>query len=462
MDASIVMKLATYDVKSIARDLQKAVSDSVVSGEDYDFLFTAYLLIKFKDTEITEDSIASLSVPDYTKSDLCKVIPLIDSIKNVVSDEELLAFFLYAEAPNSEKLLYPNSSVVSLSTELLKVGSKTSCCELGNTHGEFIREAYIRGVNEVAVTDNADALTYLRADVLGCTLTEFDESKKYDANLYITGQISANISESEHRIIRMLAESEANAVVFVPSAVTFTNAPDVVRTRNFISKSAASVIQMTAGICNYTHASTCLIVLGANSDSIRFVNAQDIYSGKHRDVYLADSDIKDIISAVNSDTDISVIVSCDDLTNTNYELLPSKYTNIPEVKNAMKLIDATVHMYYSAKLENAKSAKNAIYFVGKRVRLFDPDVELPRSAVVVDLNPEKILAKYAYYFFNSPIGNDVINHGGSGVTNILHHRDVENLDIPTMSIKEQQELITKADSLVNTIEEAQADLDSLF
>lgn len=128
----------------------------------------------------------------------------------------------------------------------------------------------------------------------------------------------------------------------------------------------------------------------------------------------------------------------------------------------MKLIDATVHMYYSAKLENAKSAKNAIYFVGKRVRLLDQDVELPRSAVVVDLNPEKILAKYAYYFFNSPIGNDVINHGGSGVTNILHHRDVENLDIPDMSIEEQQELITKADNLVHTIEDAQAELDRLF
>ena len=280
--------------------------------------------------------------------------------------------------------------------------------------------------------------------------------------VYITGQISANISESEHRIIRMLAESEANAVVFVPSAVTFTNAPDVVWTRNFIYKYVASVIQMTAGICNYSHASICLIVLGANSDNIRFVNAQDIYSGKHRDVYLADSDIKDIIASANSDTEISVTVSCDELIKNNYELLPSTYTNVPEVKNAMKLIDATVQMYYSAKLENAKSAKNAIYFVGKRVRLFDPDVELQRSAVVVDLNPEKILAKYAYYFFNSPIGNDVINHGGSGAVNILHHRDVENLDIPAMSIEEQQELITKADNLVHTIEEAQADLDSLF
>lgn len=454
MNIDIVKELVSRDISSVRWKIANAIRDGHKTDSAQDLLIATYAALT--------DGAASPDLPDTVKAEVSKYSDIAGSINDTIDRDDLLAFLLYAEYDDGLKMAEPSSSVSTLAANLLNICADDVCAELGNTHGVLVRDLFVRGVNTLYVTDAADVLTYLRADILGVTIKKYDRSVKYTKLIGITPIYSGKLDDSYTSMIDVIKSSDAESALFVPSGFTVDPSRFCVEFRKSILDKLTCVVTLPHGICQKSMVNTSLLVLGRDSDSVTMVDAREIYSGDRRNLYLSNLDISKILDASKYSTGISCISTNTEIAQSYYVISPSKYINIPEVKNAMKLIDFINQIYISKNIEDAKDCKNAVVIFGSRVLMYDPNEEYPKAAYVVDLDSEKLLAKYVYYFLTSPNGKAVRQSASTSVTGILRKSEIESLDIPVVPVAEQIAIIEKAEQLEKTISDAQLELDNLF
>lgn len=107
------------------------------------------------------------------------------------------------------------------------------------------------------------------------------------------------------------------------------NEPDSELRKELIEKGVVEgIIQLPERLLSNTGISLTVLILSGNNDFIRMVDASQIVTKGRRQNTLEQKDIKDILEAYSTDTDISKKVSKEEISKQEYILTPNRYLDL--------------------------------------------------------------------------------------------------------------------------------------
>ena len=149
-------------------------------------------------------------------------------------------------------------------------------------------------------------------------------SRRYSSNWLFATAVMNNLSE------------RGKAVVCVTPNATF-GAVDAEVRRYFIENGfLEAVIALPANLLEGTAIQILMLVLSHGNTKVSFIDASEVMTVGRRKNSLSDTNISTIIDAIAKDTEISKVITNEQIAESKYELHPSRYlTKLPKIKNGV-------------------------------------------------------------------------------------------------------------------------------
>jgi type I restriction-modification system DNA methylase subunit len=302
-------------------------------------------------------------------------------------------------------------------------------------------------------------------------------------------------------------------VVSVLSYGSLVNRPDAELRKNLLSEHVIeTIIALPERLFSGTSIKTYLVVFSHNNTSINMIDASNLFTAGRRINTIDNADIKRILDVVGTESEISKVVSYDEIETETFSLDPLRYTTKEELFDNDKELGAFLKSIRRASRVSADeldelvtngetnnkiitmgdiqdstlsiSLKSLIEFPEKSEKFIvnKNDILISRSA-----NPEFKVAIYdgnedckaiavgnlyaitvdenvldSYYllaFLNSKLGQARLSANSSGSTlRVLPVEGINNVKIPMVSIEGQKEIASKAEKLTSEIKNLKAKL----
>lgn len=139
------------------------------------------------------------------------------------------------------------------------------------------------------------------------------------------------------KIIEELNENGKAVVIMTNGSVS--NITDMKIKKYFIENGyIETIISLPANLFNSTTIPTTLMVLSKNNKKVRMVDASRQYQQERRRNIMSDENIDNILQSVHSDTEISIVVSNEEIIENDANLNPRRYIDKPiEYQNGVAL-----------------------------------------------------------------------------------------------------------------------------
>lgn len=132
---------------------------------------------------------------------------------------------------------------------------------------------------------------------------------------------------------------DGKVVAFFSEGCMFTNQDREVRKYLVHNGLVEAVIALPAKMYSYTSIKSVMVVLSRGNKEVKMVDASDIFTPGRRQNEFSEENIEVIIAAYNHPGEKSVCVTVDDLSKSDYTLLPTRFLAVPEaaIKNGRPL-----------------------------------------------------------------------------------------------------------------------------
>lgn len=133
--------------------------------------------------------------------------------------------------------------------------------------------------------------------------------------------------------------ADGKVVAFFSEGCMFTNQDREVRKYLVHNGLVEAVIALPAKMYSYTSIKPVMVVLSRGNKEVKMVDASDMFTPGRRQNEFSEENIEAIIDAYNHPGEKSVCVTVDDLSKSDYTLLPTRFLAVPEaaIKNGKPL-----------------------------------------------------------------------------------------------------------------------------
>lgn len=309
-------------------------------------------------------------------------------------------------------------------------------------------------------------------------------------------------------------QQDGTAVVLLSNGATWNSLDNQIRRDLIRQKVIKAVISLPDKIIRGTNCPTTLLVLKRNSPTISMIDASNIFTSSRRFNFFEENEINKILSLLDTNTDISKVVSIEDLQKEDFILNPIRYTDNQTLRNTVPLKDLLIAPLTRGKnitavnLDIASTSKNKHYNFLTLSNICDGHIEDNLTAIadinlntdkyfvnnqdmvisksgpfktavmdksnilsktiasdnmyILKLDTEKINPYYLKAFFESEAGQKALKKVSSGTTtNILTKEQLENLPIPLIPLAEQDKIANEYKHIENEIIKLKQSLDIL-
>lgn len=386
MDKKLYETLRTIDTSELAFSLASRLRDNESSVmyhcKSVVIAYALYMATEYSvnDFKGLDDFVEATNIPSKVKSVLVRHA---DSVWEIVKDlngkyppDDLLAFILF----NNEMEDYKSGdcstplSISKLACSILDVKDSDVILDLCSGKGNFISEAYESAPNAsyigVELNYASIDIAQIRSSILSdnidlemCDALEFRVREKTDkafSNFPFNIRTPA-MSECKKRLqdecdlpedaiqrassdwvfITTLVEQikeNGKAVVITTNGSTWNSSDKNIR-QYFIEKGLIeAVIALPARLFTTTSIPTTMMVFSKNNQSVRLVDAQDMFEKTRKCNIMSDNDIAKIMNMLEQDSEKSVLKTYKEFAENEYVLNATRYLETtPEVKNGVEL-----------------------------------------------------------------------------------------------------------------------------
>lgn len=296
-----------------------------------------------------------------------------------------------------------------------------------------------------------------------------------------------------------LNTSMPGKTVFLMTNAGTYNSSDAQFRRELIEKRMIeSIIQLPANLMSSTAIPLTLIVLSENNEGIKMVDASEIFTSGRRKNTLEESDIEQILKAYDTETEISRIVSDEEIKHKDYIINPSRYIGVEDLENGIELgeiaskisrgsmikssqldelvseedtpfhylmlqniqdgiIDESLPSLvklnkdlekYCIKNNNLIISKNAPFKVAMAKVSEEEQILANGNLYFIDLNAQKVNPTFVLAYFLSEEGQAQLNQFSKGsVMKNISIKDLKKVQIPNLNKSEQDRIAEKYEEL---------------
>ena len=332
---------------------------------------SAYLALQASSTDekSLESTINKLNIADAIKNflleNLDEWIEASILLQNHLTDSELRDLVLSTtESLQANRLKGESSSpdsICRLATRLLDITANDRVADLGCGNGAFMTYAALNtpvqhfygvDVNKLSVV-----LSTLKADVMGSNATielgdmlEITSLRSFDkvfsqypfgmrpSHMHGNGQYYEMIRSGKEGIGRPASSDwifnklafdslteNGKAVVVMTNGATFNGGDEQARKYFVDNNMIEAIIALPARLFSGASISTTLMVLSKNQDSIRMVDATDLFIDGRRVNTMDNDQVEEIVTRLSSDCKNSRLVTASEIASTDYNLFPPRY-----------------------------------------------------------------------------------------------------------------------------------------
>lgn len=132
---------------------------------------------------------------------------------------------------------------------------------------------------------------------------------------------------------------DGKVVAFFSAGCMFTNQDREVRKYLVHNGLVEAVIALPAKMYSYTSIKPVMVVLSRGNKEVKMVDASDMFTPGRRQNEFSEENIEAIIAAYNHSGEKSVWITVDELSKSDYTLLPTRFLAVPEaaIKNGKPL-----------------------------------------------------------------------------------------------------------------------------
>lgn len=315
-------------------------------------------------------------------------------------------------------------------------------------------------------------------------------------------------------VIQRLKEN-GKGIILLPNRCAFSQMRLHREAREFFINHGLieSVISLPKRMFHFTNVSLLLVVLSFGNQSIRFVDATEVYERGRRINRFSEKNLETILNALNQDTDISMLVSKNEIEEKDFSIYPKDYVISKEEFSLsseygalMPMKDLTLSISRGApimasSLDQLNSEENTGFdyitlsdiqdgIVGKNLKHLtsipkgyekylvknesiilskvgkpakfaivhvpeDCQIMATGNLFVLELNREKINPYYMLAFFDSPEGNRILNHYYDGMTiPSIRIQSLKKIEIPVPPMEKQKIVAEKYKQCQNDLVKA--------
>lgn len=296
-----------------------------------------------------------------------------------------------------------------------------------------------------------------------------------------------------------LNTSMPGKTVFLMTNAGTYNSSDAQFRRELIEKRMIEgIIQLPANLMSSTAIPLTLIVLSENNEGIKMVDASEIFTSGRRKNTLEESDIEQILKAYDAETEISRIVSDEEIKHKDYIINPSRYIGVEDLENGIELgeiaskisrgsmikssqldelvseedtpfhylmlqniqdgiIDESLPSLvkldkdlekYCIKNNNLIISKNAPFKVALAKVSEEEQILANGNLYFIDLNTHKVNPTFVLAYFLSEEGQAQLNQFSKGsVMKNISIKDLKKVQIPNLNKSEQNRIAEKYEEL---------------
>lgn len=296
-----------------------------------------------------------------------------------------------------------------------------------------------------------------------------------------------------------LNTSMPGKTVFLMTNAGTYNSSDAQFRRELIEKRMIeSIIQLPANLMSSTAIPLTLIVLSENNEGVKMVDASEIFTSGRRKNTLEESDIEQILKAYDTETEISRIVSDEEIKHKDYIINPSRYIGVEDLENGIELgeiaskisrgsmikssqldelvseedtpfhylmlqniqdgiIDESLPSLvklnkdlekYCIKNNNLIISKNAPFKVALAKVSEEEQILANGNLYFIDLNAQKVNPTFVLAYFLSEEGQAQLNQFSKGsVMKNISIKDLKKVQIPNLNKSEQDRIAEKYEEL---------------
>lgn len=332
-------------------------------------------------------------VSDFLRTTLTGKWDIVLRLKAEYPAQQFIAFLLLEnDATNIRDIKGFNTSALSvtaLANKLLEIKSDEVVADLCCGYGTFIVRSFFDEPHAkyigVELNSASKAIAEMRSDIIDSEITILtNDVMTYEANPKFDkifsdppyGVKTFNVENASNRPLQFLNQAipglsrryssnwlfatavmnnladNGKAVVCVTPNAAF-GAVDVEVRRYFVENGfLETVIALPANLLEGTAIPILLFVLSQGNTKVSFVDASEVMTAGRRKNSLSDTNISTIIDAIAKDTEISKVITNEQISENNYELHPSRYlTKSPEIKNGIQFGNVITNIIRGAQIK---------------------------------------------------------------------------------------------------------------
>lgn len=447
LDKKYYDELKSVDYSKLESQLEHLIKVKERTGS-YFYKILSIGVLALIEKEVTEENEITLILEEkitnkITQMHLKKIIKDyyedIIRISNSYNKDEIKAMILFGDPYKYEvnaDISNPEG-ISNLAIELLELKKEDSLLDLGSGINSFLIDAAIKkdikNISGVEVNTENIIIANIRGFVAGTNINNIQNNilsedfseigankvfsfpplglrynslkryldgnenlKKYfkDSKKVVSGDwifsIAAYINTKE----------PGKTVVVITNSGTW-NMSDIELRKEFLEAGIIEgVILLPENLLSNTGIPVSLLILSKNNKKIKLVDASNIYTEGRRQNSLKQKDVDKIMNAYNNITDISKLVSVEDLSKDGYILNPQRYLNEDiEMENSISFEKLALSINRGSMIRSkdldklvSKEETNYKYLMLKNIQDGVIDSELP-SLIEIDKNNERYCIK---------------------------------------------------------------------
>ena len=340
--------------------------------------------------ELLSDASLSDNMKDILKNYLPDCWDIAEENINKFKTEELAAFILFnddVELYKSNSLSTPRS-LSQLVCELLEVADEDNVLELCSGKGSFLTELMRTNprihYSGIELNYIAKDIAQIRADISNCNVDlvlhnaltykteekwdklfsnypfmvrskEMEDTKKRIADKFDLPWEACKGASSDWMFNFMLLDhmkDGGKAIAIMTNGSTW-NKPDKAMRQYFIENGLVEmVIALPSKLFKDTFIPTTLIVLSKGNNTVKMIDAHNVYTEERRCNRLGEDDIASIVEMVKNSSENAVDVELGQFRTEDYVLNPGRYIDVPRFdENGVELATITTNITRGAQLK---------------------------------------------------------------------------------------------------------------
>lgn len=343
----------------------------------------AYLLYLSVENQITDNndftSLSALITDEDLKANIIvydKAIwdKFISKFKMKYSADEYLAYVLFAKSKGTKSTLETSTpkSIVDLTNSLLSINDGDTIADICSGFGDYLVSASGQAENAslygIELNEKALNVARVRLNIIEAEYA-IDQSdafftigngNKYDKifsnfpfalrdrNQQLYAEQLLDEMEIDYDKVKIIStdwvfallaasklKDDGKAVVIIPNGTASSSIEKQIRELIINAGLIETVIELPQRLFIGTNVATTMLVLSKNNDKINFVDAKNIFTAERRNNVLTNENISTIVSAIGTKSDISDVVSVEEVIKAGSVLIASKYINSVVVENGV-------------------------------------------------------------------------------------------------------------------------------